>query len=252
MKFRKPMPIGRDPDPLSPSKVRKDLFAALKEEPFPIRGWHLGMSFATGNKYAYPVYTTGDVEKDEDGIPKEKPPVLFYVESAELVLTADFRLEACKTLGGQPWKCPQQAIDQQWIRFANTNGSLELILDTKYVPPYQERLVYPKHDEWMSHVEHWVKKWEDSRKKDHLARWVLVQLDGIRNSANSILRESLGRLVERIQKEVPDYWLLAEVAMAGRLTDEEIEAVMAHPVGKGAITIRTFQRPTGAPTEKVQ
>ena len=238
-----------------PSKVRKDLFTALLEEPFPIRGWHLSMSWATGNPYAYPVHATG-AERDAEGIPKEKPPVLFHVESAELVLTADFRIEPNMVLGGQQVAFPPAIVEQQWCRFANTNGALEVILDAKCVPPYQERLIYPKHDVWEGHVEEWAKKWKDSKKKDAQARWVLVQLDGIRNSSNSILRESLGRLVHRIEKEVPDYWLLAELAMAGRLEDEmgkqALKALEEYGLGKGALTIKVIPRPLGEPSRKVQ
>jgi hypothetical protein len=240
-----------DPNPLSPKKVRKDILEALQTEPFPIRGWHLTLSFLDGFRYAYPVHSS-KAELNAEGIPEEKPPVLFYVESKELVLTADFRLEACKVLGGRPWQCPKEAEERQWLRFANTNGSLEVILDAQKVPPYQERVLYPKREEWLERVQWWAKRWNESGKADDQARGILVQLDGIRDSANHILHQAMGRLVERIQKDVPDYWLLAEAAMAGRLTKEEIQAIDEYSVGKGALVIRTFVRPVSGPTKKVQ
>jgi ribosomal protein S25 len=117
-------------------------------------------------------------------------------------------------------------------------------------------LIYPKHEVWEGHVEEWAKKWKDSKKKDAQARWVLVQLDGIRNSSNSILRESLGRLVHRIEKEVPDYWMIAELAMAGRLEDEmgkqALKALEEYGLGKGALTIKVIPRPLGEPSGRVQ
>jgi hypothetical protein len=253
--FKKPPPTPPRAALSEHQRVQADILAAMQQD-FPIRGWHLSSKFmAPPEPYAYPVHSD-QPELDSEGLPKEKPPVLFHVESRELVLTADFRLEACKVLGGQSWTCPQTAIDQQWIRFANTNGSLEIILDTKNVPPFQEKLIYPKQDEWAARVAWWAKKWTDSGKNDNQARWVLVQLDGIRNSANHMLHQSLGRLVDRISKLVPDYWLLAELAMANRLEDEmgqqALRALRTYGLGQGAFTVRTFQRPTGPPTETVQ
>jgi hypothetical protein len=235
----------------------QDLFKALQEEPFPIRGWHLTLKFMdAANPYLYPVQKmrpTGELPKEDVTRTKaDVPKPLFYVKSRELVLTADFRLEACTTLAGQPFVCPKEAAEKQWLQFANTNGALEVILDTKLVPPVEEKLIYPDRDEWTQHLVEWSTKWINADKKDNEARWMIVQLGGIRDSANGILRQSLGRLVERIQKAFPDYWFFAELAMAGRLTDAEIKALQDYELGKGALTIRTIARPTSPATEKVQ
>jgi hypothetical protein len=234
-------------------RARRDIYEALATQPFPVRGWHLRLAQSVGKKNLYPVHSTA-VPVDEEGIPtvRGKPAVLFEVDAMELILTADFRLEACFVLGGQPWRAPQEAVEKQWLRFANTNGSLELILDTKPVPPYQERLYYVDRESWLEHVSHWTKKWNESGRRDRESRWVLVQLDGIRNSGNHTLEQALMRLVSRIQKEVPDYWFFAELAMAGKLTEKEIQTLESYEVGKGAITIRQTPRPQMVPTEKVQ
>jgi hypothetical protein len=235
-------------------KMRQDIYESLMVQPFPIRGWHLGMTKAPGRKGLYGVCPT-DVPKDAEGLPvvgKGQLPVLFGIDAVELTLTADFRLESCTHLGGRKWECPPEAVERQWLRFANTNGTLEITLDAKYVPPFQERLFYPDREVWMEQVNEWSKKWLKSGKKDNESRWVLVQLEGIRNSGNHMLMQSMSRLVQRIERDVPNYWFFAELAMAGRLTENEIQVLENYEVGKGAITIRQRPRPQMVPTEKVQ
>jgi hypothetical protein len=240
------------------SRQRQDIYESLATQPFPIRGWHLSMHESTGKKYAYAVQQQHALTEEPGPVTIENPeglpvpPILFEVKSVQLVLTADFRLEACHQLGGRPWQCPVGAVDAQWLRFANTDGTLEITLDTAHVPPYQERLFYPDREAWAGHVAEWSKKWLASGKKDPEARWILIQLDGIRNSGNHMLHQALNRLVLRIEKEVPDYWVFCELAMAGRLTEKEIKVLENYEVGKGAITIRQISRPQTPPTDKVQ
>lgn len=237
--------------PDAAKQIREDLIEILQKQPFPIRGWHMTVNFAPGNPYSYPVHDLLPGSWTDEGIP-EKAEALFFIAAHELVLTADFRMESCQQIGGRPWSCPELVKQQQWCRFANTNGSLEIVLDAKKVPPFQERLLYPNMQEWDDQAAHWSKTWKDSQKSDNRARWCLVQLGGIRDSANGMLAQSLGRLVLRVQKQVPDYWAMAEAAMAGRLTEEAIAALDKYPIGKGALTIRSFQRPKTPVSDGIQ
>jgi hypothetical protein len=221
-------------------QVRMDIYQRIASESLPIRGWHLSMTTRPGKKYAY-------------GVVNSRKELLFNLGSMEVLITADFRLEICTQLCGQVFKCPPEAAKKQVLFFRNTNGTLELILDGNQVPPYQEMLHYPDWEVWNAKVEEYTELWKRSDKSDRALRWVLGQLDEIRYSGNHMLHQALLRLTSRIEKDLPDYWFFAELAIMGRLTEKEIELLNSYELGKGAIIIKQVSRPVmGEPSGKVQ
>jgi len=213
---------------------KDDLYQTLAATPFPVRGWHLSVAKTTGMKGKYVIHQQGEIERNEEGIPIKVPPAMFTLDSVFLTLTADFRLEACRTLGNQPFVCPKETVDLQWIRFASMTGELEIILDAKEVPPRQEQTEYPDREQWRERVEYYGKRFQANR-GDAEAKWALAQLQMVRNVANGVLHQVYLRLVNQVETKFPDYWYFAELAMAGRLTDAEIETL--NDSGGGAIRV---------------
>lgn len=200
-----------------PSRAQQEVTSALTTS-FPIRGWHMSYDLTPApEETRFKVYLTRYQLDEEKKIIGDPP--FENLLADHLKMTATQKIPQVMTFLGKTLQFSPQCVEKQFVNLRVEALGLDIEFDPKKIKTFTKDDVWiPDTNAFAAMVEKWVGKKPENEKR---ATWVLGQLAAVRENYFSQMRRLLGLMAQTIKQETPDYWMLMELVMTGRMDPSE-------------------------------
>ena len=205
-------------------QVAADLFHALTEEPFPIRGWEISILQTPILDRSY--YALHEVSSENLPIKDE---VVEPILTSHIKTTATFQFNRPIVLFGKTVDFSPVIKDNQLLHLMDEDQTILISFDPKMIRPYSDECYMVDGQTFAYLCE---KYFNLGRKNKVRSKQMLAQLAQIKVNCLSALHQSLGRLAGAIAQNEPDYWDLIEKVAKRKITPD-----VAMKQSRGALLI---------------